>query len=138
MAVYSKQVAAVAEHAKDQQASLQAELTRAVDKYYLSKETSQAHSAALQSTINKLRGERHGKCDENGTTRTVLPAIYRVFNQAADHPDLSAAIGSRIPDAEADGLDAVQYSVTEYNRIALQANALIEIIESSPCFISGP
>ena len=60
-------------------------------------------------------------------------SAYVLFNEAASSEDLPKSHHLQKPDEESDGLDAIRYSVSEYNVKANQINALTAIIETLEC-----
>jgi len=122
VAEYSVEAAKAAEVARKKQALDQAKINDLADKYYSAKQKEAERSNEIDDLKKSLRAAN----DEY--------AAYRLFNEAANNPDLSEAVGSRRPDEERDGIDAVQYSVREYNRVAIKVNTLTDIIKSSECY----
>ena len=135
IAKVNAQTAIVIEQAKKEQAETQAALTDVVDKYYQAVSGQMAESKRLERIKQQIRGQPHAACKENSTDGTMLPSIYRMFNAAADHRDLPAAIGSRFPDDARDGLDAIQYAITDRHRLGVKVTALQKIIKKSGCFV---
>jgi len=135
VAKYSAEAAQAAEDAKQDQAAQQAKIIAVNDALQKALERNRATAQRLERTKEKLREQDHAHTSDRTIHGTVLPAVYRMFNAAADHPDLPAADGSRIPDAAGDGLDAIQACFQERHRYGLQLNALQQIIRTSDCFI---
>jgi hypothetical protein len=128
-------VAAAVEAAKKKQAKDQKSVNDLADQYYQAVEK----NVEIASNLNKLKAElrktRNAPPPEcNPFLPPVVPAIYRMFNQATSHPDLPQAVGTRVPDEAGDGLDAVQYCGTEAARLAIKVNALQGVIRQSECF----
>lgn len=130
-------VAAAVEEALQEQTALQAQMTAVVDHYYETIQVSREYSNRLQSTINELRGQRDASGCETGVHATALPAVYRVFNEAADHPALPDAVGTRVPDAAGDGFDAIQACFEERHHYALRVVVLQDVIKQAPCIKIG-
>ena len=86
--------------------------------------------AELDETKRQLRlARRPDNCD-GGHRNEPDYRIYRMYNAAADSPDLPAGDYLKRPDPEADGLDAIQDSARETIDARLYAIALIGIIEA--------
>jgi len=97
------------------------------------------HLAHLYQQAVKNEGSRKNEVDKlksklraNSVCRN--DAIYGLWNESANSPNLPPSGRTREPDGEADGLDAIQYSIAEYNNAASQVNALIDVIRSSECY----
>lgn len=122
VADYSVEAALLAEEAGKRQAIEQRSVNDLADQYYQAMQREGEKANEINDLKKQLRA-----------TRDRFSA-YRLFNEAANSPDLPENRRTQKPDEEEDGLDAIQYPVTEYNATAAQVNALIEIIESSECF----
>jgi hypothetical protein len=129
VADYSVEAAKAADRAKEKQAEKQAEVNDYADKYYQALQRERERDNEINDTKRRFRA----LATANDSCVADL-AHYRLFNEAADNPDLPENRRTRLIDEEADGLDAIQYSVDEYNAVAGQVNALIDIIEVSECF----
>ena len=135
IAKVNAETAKVIEKAKAQQAESQQAITQVVDQYYMAIEGRQALQDRLTQYKAQLRGQTDAPACENSDNGTVLPAIYRMYNAAADHPDLPEAVGARLPDAAGDGLDAIQFAVESRHAEAIKVNALQKLMRESGCFI---
>ena len=82
-------------------------------------------STKLNATIKKLR-DRHTACVNDYSA-------YRLFNEAANSQDLPKSNSVQIPDEEKDSLDAIQYTVREYNVCAIQLNTVTDILGTLEC-----
>ena len=122
VAEYSVEAAKAAEVARKKQADDQAKINDLADKYYSAKQNEVERTNEIDAIKKKLRAANDKY------------AAYKLFNQAANNQDLPEAIDSKRPDGERDGIDAIQYSVREFNRVAIKVNTLTAIIESSECY----
>lgn len=136
VAKYNAEAAQAADEAKRKQAEQQKALTAVTDEYYKAIEGQRDITRRLDAYKKKLRGQPDDQACNKRIHGSVLPAVYRMFNEAADHPDLPTTIGTRQPDAAGDGLEAIQACFEERHRYAIQVNTLQGIIRQSDCFIS--
>lgn len=136
--------------AKEQQAIEQAGINDLAGLYHGAMQTLHDTQQELHDYKAELRSEQqkrrttHDSTDCNCEARPppaepvdVLPAVYRMFNRAIQHPDLPENQRRQPPDAAGDGLDAVQYCGQESARLAIKVNTLQGIIRSSSCFVSS-
>ena len=127
---------------QEQQAALQAEINTVTDNYHQALKAGEIQNAQVEDYKTMLRREiaeaKAQQCEGQDSSDIVhtgpvkLAAHYRLFNEAADHPELSGAVGSRIPDEAGDGLDAIQACLRERHELALQLNHLINVIKIFP------
>jgi hypothetical protein len=108
----------------------QTKVSTITDKNNEARINEQIKSSKLESTIKTLRNKKPVCADGNDTPDF---APYILFNEAASSEDLPKSNHIQKPDAEADGLDAIQYSVSEYNGAASQVNALTAILGTLEC-----
>lgn len=116
--------------AQKKQAESQTKAVTASNKYQEALRHEQARTVELNDTIKTLRNKRT-VCPDNDSFPDY--SHYILFNESADTDKLQESGHIQFPDEEADGLDAIQYSIAEYNRVAAQTNSLIEIIEGLDC-----
>jgi len=133
---FNAAAAQAAEAAKQKQAAEQKVINDLAGQFYKAAENLQIKSSELNRLKSQLRSERYVEPDPECRCLPgrVLPAVYRMHNAAADNRDLPQAVGTIEPDEAGDGIEVVQYSVTEYNRIAVQLNTLQAVIRESACF----
>lgn len=129
------EAAVAAKDAKDKQAADQKAINDLAGQFYESTEQLHKKTTELNSLKNRLRRSyAEPKPDCFCRPGDVMPAVYRMFNEAADNPDLPQLVGTVKPDDAGDGLEAIQRAVTEYNKVAIQLNTLQDVVKSSECF----
>jgi hypothetical protein len=126
VADYSVQAADLAQKAKKKQAIEQIAVNDLADQYYKAQEREHEKSIEVDALKRALR--------ERDSMASNDDAPYRLFNEAANSANLPDNPRTQAPDAERDSLDAIQYSVAEFNRVAQKANTLTAIIAASECF----
>ena len=130
VADYSVEAAELAEESRKKQAIEQIAVNDLADQFYKAQENEREKSIEVDALKRALR-ERDSRASNSDAFNSP---IYRMHNVSADNPDLHKAVGTKEPDAEGDGIEVVQYSVAEYNRVAVKVNTLIDIISQSECF----
>ena len=110
--------------------------------YHESVASLSARDAELNNLKQQLRRERsdanQNSCLEkslalhDGSGSAIAPH-YRLFNEAIRHSSLPASTDTQEPDGEADGLDAISYSVREYNALAVRLLVLQNAVRKLPC-----
>jgi len=126
VADYSVEAAILADESKKKQAIEQIAVNDLADQFYKAQENEREKSIEVDALKRALRRKR--------SMASGSDSPYRLFNEAANSANLPDNPRTRLPDAERDSLDAIQYSVGEYNRVAKKVNTLIGIISGSECF----
>ena len=129
-AFWQERVAEINAAAEVRLQTAQGEAITANNRYNQALRNEQNREAELDETKQQLRlARRNDPC--GGSNRDEPDYhIYRMYNAAADSPDLPAGDYLKRPDPEADGLDAIQNSVGEIIAARLRTRALIAIIEA--------